>query len=77
MIDLHSQLQFEDRLLKFSIPPILSTGGYNDTFLKFVSASLGSSIIKCREPLSFIVKAIDYINSTSNDCFFKLIGPVN
>ena len=59
------------------VPPILSTGGYNDTFLRFVAHVFDNKILKCRETLRYVISAIDFINRTTNDCFFKLIGPVN
>ena len=63
--------------MEFRTPPILSTGGYNDIFLRFIANLFESKIFKCHETLSFIIQAIDFINRTSNDCFFKMIGPVN
>ena len=65
------------RLPNLKVPPILSTGGYNDTFLRFVSNVFANKILKCRETLRFVIKALDYLNRTTNDCFFKLIGPLN
>lgn len=65
------------RFPSFSIPPILSTGGYNDTFLRTIANVFQNKILKCRETLRFVIKAIDYTNRTTNDCFFKMIGPVN
>ena len=64
-------------MLQYGIPPILSTGGYNDTFLRFVANVFHSKILKCSQTLNFVVKAIDYLNRTTNDCFFKLHGPLN
>jgi len=55
----------------------MSTGGYNDTFLRFVSNVFGSKIVKCHEYLKFVINSIDYIDTFTNDCFFKLVGPVN
>ena len=52
--------------------PILSTGVYNDTFLKFISTCFNTKIVKCREYMRFVITAIDYLNSTTNDCFFSL-----
>lgn len=82
IIEQKQQIDFEQSLavretLRFGIPPILSTGGYNDTFLRFVAQVFQNKILKCSSTLGFVVKAIDYINRTTNDCFFKLIGPVN
>ena len=34
--------------------PILSTGGYNDTFLKFIANCFGTKIFKCREYMTFV-----------------------
>lgn len=42
--------------------PILSTGGYNDPFLKFISTCFNSKIVKCREYLKFVIKGIDKLN---------------
>lgn len=58
-----------------SFPPILSTGGYNDNFLKFVSGALNSKIVKCHEYLKFVINSIDFCDRYTNDCFFKLNGP--
>ena len=44
------------------IPPILSTGGYHDTFLKFIGNVFNSKIVKCHEYLKFVTTAIDYLN---------------
>ena len=52
--------------------PILSTGGYNDTFLKFIANTFGTRIVKCREYMTFVTTAIDYLNKWTNDCFFTL-----
>ena len=52
--------------------PILSTGGYNDTFLKFISNVFNSKIVKCRDLTQFVIAAIDYLNRWTNDCFFDL-----
>ena len=64
-------------LLQERLPPILSTGGYNDSFLKFISASLGSQIVKCHDHLHYVICAIDFLNKHTNDAMFKLQGPVN
>ena len=81
VIDLQESIHIDEQMARklpsLSIPPILSTGGYNDKFLHFVSNVFASKILKCHNTLSFVIKAIDYINRTTNDCFFKLIGPVN
>lgn len=52
--------------------PILSTGGYNDRFLKFIACCFNSKIVKCREFMRFVMTAIDYLNNSANDCFFTL-----
>ena len=52
--------------------PILSTGGYSDTFLKFISNAFNSQIVKCRDFTQFVITAIDYLNKWTNDCFFTL-----
>ena len=62
---------------KWNIPYILSTGGYNNDFLKTISNRFNTEIIKCREYLKFVVKAIDFLNKKTNDAMFKLHGPVN
>ena len=55
--------------------PILSTGGYNDRFLTFVSNVFNSQVVKCRgDYLHFVVRAIDYLNKYTNDCFFITHG---
>ena len=52
--------------------PILSTGGYNDKFLKFLANCFNTKIVKCREYMRFVITAIDYLNKWTNDCFFTL-----
>ena len=66
--------EFTNRQIKdnFYEMPILSTGGYNDTFLKFISNCFNTKIVKCREFMRFVITAIDYLNSTTNDCFFTM-----
>jgi len=55
--------------------PILSTGGYNDHFLTFVSHVFNTQVVKCRgDYLTFVVRAIDYLNKHTNDCFFVTHG---
>lgn len=55
--------------------PILSTGGYNDRFLTFVSHVFQTQVVKCRgDFLHFVVKALDYLNKHTNDCFFITHG---
>lgn len=77
-LELKSQIKFENNLpLTFKVPLILSTGGYNDQFLLFLSLSFRTQIVKCHEYLHFVVKAIDYLNTNTNDAMFKLHGPVN
>ena len=63
--------------LSIKVPLILSTGGYNDQFLKFLSLSFRTQIVKCHEYLQFVIKAIDFLNKHTNDAMFKLHGPVN
>lgn len=55
--------------------PILSTGGYNDTFLKFIANCFNTKIVKCREYMRFVTTAIDYLNKWTNDCFFSYSKP--
>lgn len=57
--------------------PILSTGGYNDNFLRFVSHLFNTEVVKCRDFIPFVTIAIDYLNKYTNDCFFKLHGAVS
>ena len=52
--------------------PILSTGGYNDIFLSFIGKCFNTKIVKCSDFMSFVILALDYLNSTTNDCFFTL-----
>ena len=52
--------------------PILSTGGYNDFFLNFIANSFNTKIVKCREFMKFVITAMDYLNKSTNDCFFTL-----
>ena len=58
----------------FSEMPILSTGGYNDHFLKFVGHVFNTEIVKCRDMIPFVITAIDYLNKHTNDCFFSFSG---
>lgn len=56
---------------------ILSTGGYNDRFLTFVSHVFNSQVVKCRgDFLHFVVRALDYLNKHTNDCFFITHGDI-
>jgi len=50
--------------------PILSTGGYNDTFLRFIGNIYNTKIVKCREYTKFVITAMDHLNKMTNDCFF-------
>jgi pantothenate kinase len=53
--------------------PILSTGGAaEDAFLNFVGKCFNARVVKCSEFLKFAMLAIDYLNNTTNDCFFTL-----
>ena len=45
--------------------------------MRFIANVFKSKIIKCHEYVRFVVHSIDYIDSFTNDCFFKLVGPVN
>lgn len=54
--------------------PIISTGGYNDHFLSFISHVFNTQIVKCHDYLNFVILAIDYLNKWTNDCFFRLDG---
>jgi type II pantothenate kinase len=57
--------------------PILSTGGYNDKFLTFVSNVFNTQVVKCRgDYLHFVIKALDYLNKYTNDCFFITHGNI-
>ena len=68
-----------------NLPPILSTGGFNKNFLRFVSGVLDcNQIIHMMNQedqdfrnVRFEVKAIDYINKTATDCFFRMRDPTN
>lgn len=64
-------------LLQSRMPPILSTGGYNDNFLRFVSGSFGAQVVKCHEYLHYVTCAIDFLNRHTHDAMFKLHGPAN
>jgi len=54
--------------------PMLSTGGYNDSCLKFVSNCFNTRIVKCRDFQLFLITAIDYLNKWTNDCFYHISG---
>lgn len=56
--------------------PLLSTGGYNDHFLRFVAHTFNAQIVKCRDFLSFVIHAIDYLDKFTNDAFFQLQAPL-
>lgn len=69
---------FEDAVKRdYQGMPILSTGGYNDHFLRFVSHVFNTEVVKIRDFLPFVIRAIDYLNKYTNDCFFKLAGEVS
>jgi len=59
------------------VPTIMSTGGYNDQFMRFVANVFKTQIVKCHEFLRFVVHSIDYIDKFTNDCFYKLVSPIN
>ena len=67
-----ADLAQEKIICDFSETPILSTGGYNNHFLKFISNIFNSQIVKCRDFMHFVINAIDYLNKSTNDCFYKL-----
>ncbi|CDW82638.1 pantothenate kinase mitochondrial [Stylonychia lemnae] len=70
-----SQSFFEQAVKRnYQDMPILSTGGYNDHFLTFVSHIFNTEVVKCRDFLPFVIIALDYLNKYTNDCFFKLSG---
>jgi len=78
ILDLREEIKFEQSTTDLTIPPILATGGgYNDTFLRFISNLLNSQVLKCTDQTKYVINSIDFINKTTNDCFYKLIGPVN
>lgn len=33
--------------------------------------------MKCHEYIKYVVHSIDYIDKITNDCFFKVVGPLN
>lgn len=53
--------------------PLLSTGGYNDQCLSFISNCFNTQIVKCHEFILFLTTAIDYLNKWTNDCFFTIM----
>lgn len=55
----------------------MSSGGYNDQFLRLIANVFKTKIVKCHEYVRFVVRSIDYIDRTTNDCFYKVVGPVN
>ena len=61
---------------------VSSSGGYNDFYLKFLQDSFDIKIKKTPEFFSYVVRAIDFLNTTIEDCFFdypavKDSGPIN
>jgi hypothetical protein len=77
ILDYRVSQEFFEQAVKrdFHGMPILSTGGYNDRFLTFVSHVFNTQVVKCRgDYLNFVVKAIDYLNKHTNDCFFVTHG---
>ena len=60
----------------FSQTPILSTGGYNDHFLRFIGRKFSADVVKCRgDVIPFTIAAIDYLDSVTNDCFYHFSNP--
>ena len=59
------------------VPQILSTGGYHDTFLKFIGHVFNSKIVKCHDYINFVTKSIDYLNHYTNNCFYIIKGQLN
>jgi pantothenate kinase len=77
ILDFRKSEHFFEEAIKrdYSATPILSTGGYNDRFLTFVSHVFQSQVVKCRgDFLHFVVRALDYLNKHTNDCFFITHG---
>ena len=61
VIDLHASGELNYKYVRKNLNqmPILSTGGYSDTFLKFISNAFNSQIVKCRDFTQFVITAID------------------
>lgn len=77
VLDYRKSETFYEEAVKrdFQGMPILSTGGYNDHFLTFVSHVFNTQVVKCRgDYINFVVKALDYLNKHTNDCFFVTHG---
>ena len=53
------------------MPEILSSGGYRDPFLSLLGKTFNASVVKCHDHLKYVIRAIDYLDSFRNDCFFK------
>ena len=70
-----NDLFIRKQLLSQQLPDILSTGGYNNDFLKLIANEFNTKVIKCHEYLQFVINAIDYCDQNTNDCFFRLVGP--
>ncbi len=51
-----------------------SSGGYNDFYLNFLQDTFNIKIQKTHAFFSYVVRAIDYLNSSLDDCFFDLPG---
>lgn len=53
--------------------PVLCTGGMqHDRILSFIDNCFNAQVIKCSDYLNFVILALDYLNNTTNDCFFRL-----
>ena len=53
---------------------VFSTGGYNDLYLNFLKSTFDINIYKSHKFIEYVVKAIDFLNSTDEECFFNLPG---
>jgi hypothetical protein len=76
-VDHQESSEFNNKYIRKNLNqmPILSTGGYNDTFLKFIANCFNTKIVKCREYMLFVITAVEYLNKWTNDCFFSYSKP--
>ena len=56
--------------------PIYTTFGYNDFFLDNLQEMFELKIIRKKKYFPMIIQAIDFLNSSINDCFFKFTNPI-
>ena len=56
---------------------VFSTGGYNDLYLNFLQSTFQIQILKSHHYFNYVVKAIDFLSVSDENCFFEFNIPEN